>query len=117
MTAVHCEFLRQICLIVAHQTRYLSFWSDRARKTLNWFVQNADIYNAGGTIISNMTSKRPNSPNFAVLVIALSSAAVIVAGHTAYGITGFVALGFAYLVAISTPLLSRCAPLEPVSKL
>ena len=82
-------------------------------------MQNADGYSAGGTstIISNMTSKRPNSPNFAVLVIALSSAAVIVAGHTAYGITGFVALGFAYLVAISTPLLSRCAPLDPASKL
>jgi len=66
---------------------------------------------------ADMTSNRPNSPNFAVLVIVLSSAAVIVAGHTAYGITAFVALGLAYLVAISTPLLSRCAPLEPASKL
>ncbi len=64
-----------------------------------------------------MPSKGPNSPNFALLVIALSSAAVIVAGHTAYGITGFVALGLAYLVAVSTPLLCRCAPREPASKL
>jgi hypothetical protein len=90
-----------------------------ARKTLNCFVQNADSYSAGGNTILNMTSKRqrPNSPNFAVLVIALSSAAVIVAGHTAYGITAFVALGFAYLVAVSTPFLSRCAPLDPASKL
>ena len=67
-----------------------------------------------------MPSKRLNnaSPNFAVLVIALSSAAVMVAGHTAwYGITAFLALGLSYLVAISTPLLLRCAPRDPASKL
>src|SRR5262245_57085588 len=68
-------------------------------------------------LCSSMSSKRPTSPNFAMLVIALSSAAVIVAGQTAYWITAFLALGFAYLIAVSTPLLLRCAPREPASKL
>jgi hypothetical protein len=67
-----------------------------------------------------MRSMRLNnaSPRFAVLIIALSSAAVMVAGHTAwYGIAAFLALGFAYLVAISTPLLLRCAASDPAAKL
>ena len=82
--------------------RFLSFQPDGSK--------NADL-------ALSMLSKRPNSPNFAILVIALSSAAVIVAGHTAYGITGFLALGLAYLIAVSTPLLLRCAPQEPASKI
>jgi len=98
--------------------RYRSFRCDGA-KNAEWFSGESRRLNYGRYYHSNMQSKRLNnaSPHFAILVIALSSAAVIVAGHTAYGITAFVALGFAYLVAISTPLLCRCAPLDPTSKL
>jgi hypothetical protein len=61
---------------------------------------------------------KSHNPAFGVLVIALSTGAVIVAGHTAwYGAAILFAVGLAYLVAISTPGLLKCAAGHPTSNL
>jgi hypothetical protein len=61
---------------------------------------------------------KSHNPAFGVLVIALSTGAVIVAGHTAWwGAAILFAVGLAYLVAISTPGLLKCAATDPASNL
>ena len=55
---------------------------------------------------------------FGVLVIAVSAITVALVGHMLwYGVAIFIALTFAYFVAISTPELSSCAPKDASSKL
>jgi hypothetical protein len=64
--------------------------------------------------ISSMKTR----PMFGLLVIAVSAITVATVGKMLwFGIAVFAALAFAYLIAISTPELSKSAPGEAPSKL
>jgi hypothetical protein len=57
-------------------------------------------------------------PIFGFVVIAVSAISVAVVGQMLwFGIAVLAALAFAYLLAVSTPELSKCAPSEAPSKL